>query len=67
MNRPSGVPLYRQIVEDLRMQMARGELPPGARLPSESELTAAYNTTRTVRKALAILQDEGLTQKPVMV
>ncbi|MPZ89175.1 MAG: UTRA domain-containing protein, partial [Nitriliruptorales bacterium] len=37
-----------------------GDLPPGAKLPSERELTERYGTTnKTVREALAVLRAEG--------
>jgi GntR family transcriptional regulator len=52
---------YRAIADELRSRIDRGELAAGALLPSESELTAAYDASRvTVRKALDILRDEGL-------
>jgi len=54
--------IYQQIADQLRAQILRtGELPPGARLPSERELMERYDTTRaTVRQALRVLQAEGL-------
>jgi GntR family transcriptional regulator len=52
---------YRAIADELRGRIDRGELAAGALLPSESELSAAYDASRvTVRKALEILRDEGL-------
>jgi GntR family transcriptional regulator len=52
---------YRTIADELRQRVASGELAAGALLPSESELSAAYDVSRvTVRKALDILRDEGL-------
>lgn len=51
---------YRAIADDLRTQIADGELPVGAVLPSESELAGSYGVSRvTVRKALETLRDEG--------
>ncbi len=52
---------YREIAEDLRQRLATGELSAGRVLPSEAELSAAYDASRvTVRKALELLRDEGL-------
>jgi GntR family transcriptional regulator len=52
---------YRAIADDLRRRVESGELAAGALLPSESELSAAYEVSRvTVRKALELLRDEGL-------
>lgn len=51
----------RQIADALRGQINRGELSPGAQLPSEAELRALFEVSRvTVRNALAILVNEGL-------
>jgi GntR family transcriptional regulator len=52
---------YRAIAEDLRQRVEAGEFAAGRTLPSESELSAAYDASRvTVRKALELLRDEGL-------
>jgi GntR family transcriptional regulator len=52
---------YREIADDLRQRVAAGEFAAGAVLPSESELSAAYDASRvTVRKALEQLRDERL-------
>jgi GntR family transcriptional regulator, N-acetylglucosamine utilization regulator len=58
-----GVPLYRRIQADLRDQINRGLLPPGARLETEQELMARYEVSRaTVRQALAGLVAEGAVE-----
>lgn len=45
---------------DLEEQIHRGELRAGDRVPSENQLAAVYQVSRqTVRKALAILEQEG--------
>ena len=55
-------PKYYDLMEDLRRQITAGRLKPGDKLPSENELSAQYQVSRqTVRKALEILEDEGLT------
>jgi GntR family transcriptional regulator len=52
---------YRAIADELRQRVESGELAAGALLPSESELSGAYDVSRvTVRKALDILRGEGL-------
>jgi GntR family transcriptional regulator len=52
---------YLAIADNLRERVARGEFAAGRLLPSESELSAAYDASRvTVRKALEALRDEGL-------
>jgi GntR family transcriptional regulator len=54
--------VYKQIADHLREAMARGRLQEGEQLPSETQLMEHYGVARmTVRSALRILQDEGLT------
>ena len=54
-------PVYRQIAGVLRDAIERGELAPGDRLPSESELMRRFNVAQgTVRNALGLLRGEGL-------
>ncbi|MCB0066410.1 MAG: GntR family transcriptional regulator [Caldilineaceae bacterium] len=49
----SPIPRYYQIAELLKEQIAVGELPNGARLPSERELCEQLGVSRmTVRQAL---------------
>ena len=57
----SGLPAYRQIADQLRDRIARGELAAGDRLPSENELIETYAAARaTVRQAIGLLKTEGL-------
>ncbi|MGY4906330.1 GntR family transcriptional regulator [Streptomyces sp. 900116325] len=52
------------IAEDLRHQITTGRIKPGERLPSEVGLAARYKvSTVTLRRALAVLQGEGLVEK----
>ena len=54
--------VYKQIADHLRVAMARGRLREGEQLPSETRLMEHYGVARmTVRNALRLLQDEGLT------
>ncbi len=53
--------LYRQIYHALKADIASGHYPPGAQLPTETELMHRFGVSRvTVRHALALLQREGL-------
>ncbi|MEU8193322.1 GntR family transcriptional regulator [Microbispora amethystogenes] len=55
-------PVFKQIADHLRTAMDRGTLPPGSKVPSESQLMSHYGVARmTIRNALQILQSEGLT------
>jgi len=53
--------LTRELTEQLAAQIKHGRLAPGARLPTEQELTRAAKVSRTVvREAVAALRAEGL-------
>lgn len=53
---------YMLIVYALAEQIKSGELKPGDRVPSVSELVEAYNVSHsTARRALAKLKEMGLT------
>jgi DNA-binding GntR family transcriptional regulator len=52
---------FRQLADILRERIESGDLPPGARLPTEIDLTQEHGVGRdSVRDALAILRSEGL-------
>ena len=56
----SGKTKYAALMEELKEKILSGEIRPGDRLPSENELSVGYGLSRhTVRKALAILVNEG--------
>lgn len=56
----SSLPLYRQMVEDMRRRFAAGDFPPGAVLPSSPVLEHEYDLSRdTVRRAINELRDLG--------
>jgi GntR family transcriptional regulator len=56
-------PLYRQIADELRHRIDSGELAPGAQLPTEDELMAAYVASRnTVRGAIRQLANRGIVE-----
>lgn len=53
--------VFRQLADVLRDEIASGELPPGAPLPSEATLCQRYEVSRvSVRRAVALLRGEGL-------
>lgn len=62
--RPSAsLPAYQRIVDDLSVSVARGEYPPGARLPSEPQLMQDYQVSfTTVRAAMRLLRVLGLVE-----
>lgn len=54
--------VYRQIADHLRDAIAHHRLDEGEQLPSEAQLMEHYGVARvTIRNALRVLQDEGLT------
>jgi len=57
----SAVPVYRQIVDQIRYQIASGALRPGDRLPSVRDLARQLPVNQnTVLKAYDILSRDGL-------
>lgn len=62
-DRESPVPPSRQIANDLRARIVSGEIPPGRRIPSLTELEQEWDVSRdTLRKAVGILRAEGLVE-----
>ena len=60
----SGVPIYRQMVDQVRRLVASGQLPPGTELPSVREVAAEYTVNpTTISKAYSLLEAEGLLQR----
>ncbi|TCO32907.1 DNA-binding FadR family transcriptional regulator [Kribbella steppae] len=54
---------YQRIVEQVEDALARGDLAPGQRLPSERELVAQFEVSRsTVREALRVLESNGVVR-----
>ena len=59
--RGQGVLLWRQIQQTLEAEIASGRHAPGARLPTEAELSARFAVNRhTVRRAMEELEARGL-------
>src|SRR6266516_6919151 len=56
-------PMYRQIAEDLRGKIERGEIAQGAQRPTEIELIEQYDASRnTVRDAIKLLTARDLVE-----
>lgn len=63
-NAQSGVPIYRQLMDQVRRMIASGRLRPGDELPSVRQLSLAHTVnTMTVSKAYSLLEAEGLLQR----
>lgn len=57
-------PLYLQVIEDIRRDIASGLYRAGEKIPSELELGDIYRVSRiTVRNAVKVLEKEGLLVK----
>lgn len=60
----SGVPIYRQVIEQVRRQIMAGQLSEGQRLDSVRELAGRLRVNpMTISKAYALLEVEGLAQR----
>lgn len=64
LNTESGIPIYRQLIEQVRRMIASGQLQVGAELPSVRELALAHGVNpMTISKAYAQLEVEGLLSR----
>jgi GntR family transcriptional regulator len=60
----SGVPIYLQLIHQVRRMVASGQLPPGTELPSVREVATEYTVNpTTISKAYSLLENEGLLQR----
>ena len=60
----SGVPAYRQLVDQIRLHVATGRLQPGAEIPSTRALSAELGLNpMTISRAYALLEDEGVLER----
>jgi GntR family transcriptional regulator len=60
----SGIPLYRQLHEQIRRLVASGQLAPGTELPSIRELAVKHAINpMTVSKVYARLESEGVLER----
>ncbi|WP_338118633.1 GntR family transcriptional regulator [Paracoccus liaowanqingii] len=63
-HRSDALPIHLQIAEMMIRDIAAGRLVDGQRLPPEREMAAAHATTvRTLRKALAEMEEQGLLER----
>lgn len=64
LDRQSGVPVYRQIQDQIRFLVTSRVLAPGAELPSTRALAAELELNpMTVSKAYALLEREGVLER----
>ena len=60
----SGVPVYRQILEQVKFHVASGVLRPGDELPSTRQLAAKLGVNpMTVSKAYSLLEHDGVLER----
>jgi GntR family transcriptional regulator len=60
----SGVPIYLQLIQQVRRMVASGQLTPGTEMPSVREVAAEYTVNpTTISKAYGLLENEGLLQR----
>ncbi|MDO5322770.1 MAG: GntR family transcriptional regulator [Clostridia bacterium] len=59
-NKECETPMYLQLKDYIIDEIGNGQLPPGSKVPSETEISEQFNISRvTVRKAYGELGDEG--------
>ena len=64
LNPASGVPIYRQIIDQTRLLVAGGRLAPGARLPSVRAIATELGiNSMTVSKAYSLLEQAGIVER----
>jgi GntR family transcriptional regulator len=64
LNPHSGVPIYRQLLDQVRRMVTSGQLLPGTALPSVRELALAHAVNpMTISKAYGLLEAEGLLER----
>ena len=63
-NPQSGIPIYRQVMEQARRMISSGQLKPGDALPSVRELATTHAVNpMTISKAYSLLEAEGLLER----
>ena len=64
LNPNSGIPIYRQLIEQVRRMVSSGQLQPGNELPSVRELAVNHAVNpMTISKAYSMLEAEGLLDR----
>ena len=60
----SGIPVYRQLMDQIRFHVSSGLLKPGDEVPSTRALSAKLGVNpMTVSKAFALLEEEGVLER----
>jgi len=60
----SGIPVYRQLTEQIRFHVSSGLLSPGDEIPSTRSLSAKLGVNpMTISKAFALLEEEGVLER----
>lgn len=63
-NPHNGVPAYRQIMDQIKLQVATGVLPAGTEMPSTRALSAELTLNpMTISKAYSLLEREGVLER----
>ncbi|HUG71922.1 MAG TPA: GntR family transcriptional regulator [Steroidobacteraceae bacterium] len=64
LNPHSSVPIYQQLVEQVRRMVAGGQLAPGTELPSVREMAQEHTVhPMTISKAYSLLEAEGVLER----
>jgi GntR family transcriptional regulator len=64
LNPHSSVPIYQQLVEQVRRMVAGGQLAPGSELPSVREMAQEHTVhPMTISKAYSLLESEGVLER----
>ena len=60
----SGVPIYRQLMDQITRQILAGQIPPGDQLPTVRELAVRLKINpMTISKAYSLLESTGILQR----
>jgi DNA-binding transcriptional regulator YhcF (GntR family) len=64
LNPQSGIPIYRQLVEQVKRLIRGGQLSAGSELPSVRELALEHSVNpMTISRAYALLEQEGFLER----
>jgi GntR family transcriptional regulator len=64
LNPHSSVPIYQQLIDQVRRLVAGGQLAPGAELPSVREMAQEHTVhPMTISKAYSLLESEGILER----
>ena len=64
LNPHTSVPIYQQLIEQVRRMVASGQLAPGTELPSVRDMAQIHTVhPMTISKAYSLLETEGLLER----